>query len=310
MKKKLIITIITITAATLVFTSCMPGGRRPFGAPGTKPDADMTVPAEKSFNIKTITVMRQDISDRLTLSGDVEASTSVDVYPNTSGQLSLLTVETGSWVRKDQMLAKIDPSRPGMNYAESPVEAPISGTITQINADPGATVSPQMPLFTIGDISRLVITAHVPERFIYMVESGQTAWITTTAYPGEKYRAVISSTSPVVNPVSRTLKIELSLSEKAPVKAGMFVGIDLITTTSEDSLTIPEKAMLSRDNQTYVYRINGDRSEKVNVTCGIKNDGLIEVTTGLKDGDILAIEGATLLSDGSKVNVLDNEGNR
>ena len=248
MKKPLTITIISIAAAALVFTSCMPGGGRP-GAPGSNTGQETPAPVEKSFNIKTITVERQDISDRLTLSGDVEASTSVDIYAETSGKLSGLLVETGSWVQKDQVIAKVDPSRPGMNYAESPIKAPISGTITQINADPGATVSPQMPLFTIGDISRLVITTQVPERFIYMVENGQTAWITTTAYPGERYKAKVTSTAPVVNPVSRTLKIELSLIDKAPVKAGMFVGIDLITTTSEDSLTIPEKALLSRDDQ-------------------------------------------------------------
>lgn len=301
MNKKLTITIILLAAASLTFTGCRPG---------SKAGPETAAPVEKSFNIKTVTVERQDISDRLTLSGDVEASTSVDVYPEASGKLSSLLVETGSYVRADQTIAKIDPSRPGMNYAESPVIAPISGTVTQINADPGATVGPQMPLFTIGDISRLIITTRVPERFIYVVENGQTAWISTTAAPGELYKAKISSISPVVNPVSRTLGIELSIVDKAPIKAGMFVGIDLITTTSADSLTIPEKAILSRDDQNYVYRINGDRAEKIIVTCGIKNNGLIEITSGLYENDIVALEGVSLLSDNSKIKILDSEGNR
>ncbi|MBI9107489.1 MAG: efflux RND transporter periplasmic adaptor subunit [Spirochaetales bacterium] len=308
MKRKLII--ITSIAAALVFAGCVPGGGRSAGTSKSMPGENTTAVVEKSFNIKTTTAQRQDISDRLTLSGDVEAASSVDVYPNTTGQLSQLIVETGTWVKKNQVLAKIDPSRPGMNYAESPVEAPISGTVTQINSDPGATVSPQMPLLTIGDISRLVITTQIPERFIYMVENGQTAWITSTAYPGVKYRAKVSSISPVVNPASRTLKIKLSLSEKAPLKAGMFVGIDLITTTSRDSLTIPEKALLSRDDQSYVYRINNGHAEKVSVTSGIKNNGLVEITSGLSENDILAIEGVTLLSDGSKINIIGSEGNR
>ena len=309
MNKKMTI-IISITAAALVFSGCVPGRGRAAGTSEGKPGADTAAAVEKSFNIKTTSVKRQDISDRLTLSGDVEASSSVDVYPGTSGQLSRLTVETGNWVGENQVLAKIDPSRPGMKYAESPVEAPISGTITQINVDQGATVSPQMPLLTIGDISRLVITTQIPERFIHMVENGQTAWITTTAYPGDKYRARVSSIYPVVNPVSRTLKIELSLSEKTPVKAGMFVGIELITTTSKDSLTIPEKALLSRDDQNYVYRINSGRAEKVAVTCGIKNSGLVEITSGLSELDVLALEGGTLLSDGSKINIIGSEGMR
>lgn len=310
MKRKITITIIAFTAAALAVTGCMPGGAP--GAPGRKTSAggEAQAPVEKSFNIKTVEVEQHEISDRLTLSGDVEASVSVDVYPETSGKLSSLSVETGSWVRKDQVIAKIDPSRPGMNYAESPVAAPISGTVTAVNADPGATVSPQMPLFTIGDISRLVITTQVSERFIYMVEKGQTAWITTTASPGEKYKARVSALSPVVNPTSRTLKIELSLIEKSPVKAGMFVGIELITSTSPDSLTVPEKTVLSRDEQSFVYRINGDRAEKVVVSIGIKSGSMVEITSGLSEGDSLVLEGAALLSDGSKVKVLNNEGNR
>lgn len=310
MRIKQIITIITITAAAAIIIGCTPGGRKPIGASGDKTGTETVEAVEKSFNIKTTAAERQDISDRLTLSGDVEASTSVDVYPSTSGKLSLLTVETGNWVKKDQVLGKIDPSRPGMNYTESPIEAPISGTVTAINADPGATVSPQMPLITIGDISRLVISAQVSERFIYMIEKGQTAWVTTTASPGMKYKARISSVSPVVNPSSRTLKIELNLIEKSPIKAGMFVGIELITLTSKNSLVLPQKAVLSRDDTTFVYRITDNRSERVIVTTGIKNDGLVEIVTGLTENDIIVLEGATLLSNGSRVNILDNEGNR
>jgi membrane fusion protein (multidrug efflux system) len=143
-----------------------------------------------------------------------------------------------------------------------------------------------------------------------MIEKGQTAWITTSAAPGEKYRARVSMISPVVNPASRTLEIELSLTGKSPIKAGMFVGIELITSTSPDSLTVPEKAIISRDDQNFVYRVIGDHSEKVIVSTGIRNMGLAEITSGLSEGDSIVLEGASLLSEGSRVKILNSGDNR
>ena len=46
------------------------------------------------------------------------------------------------------------------------------------------------------------------------------------------------------------------------------------------------------------------------VTTGIRNNGFIEITSGLSANDVLALEGVSLLSDGSKINILNNEGNR
>lgn len=293
-----------------MLAGCTPAeGRSAGGFPG-RPGAqasNVQEAVEKSFNIKADTVARRDISSKLMLSGDVEASTSVDVYPEAMGKLSAVYIEVGSWVREDQVIAKVDPSKPGMKYAESPVEAPISGTITAVNADPGATVSAQMPLATIGDISKLIITTNVPERYIYMVEKGQSAWISTTAAPGETYEARVTAISPVVNPSSRTLEIELAIIEGSPIKAGMFVGIELRTSTSENSLVISEKAVLSRDEGNYVYRINDERAEKVEVSTGLRDGGFIEITGGLSEGDMIAIEGVSLLSDGAKVRILNNE---
>lgn len=301
MKRKLTITIITIAAAVLILAGCTPPQRR-----GARNPAEAQTPVEQSFNIKTAVVERSDISSKLMLSGDVEASASVDVYPETGGKLSVLYIETGSWVSKGQVIAKVDPSKPGRNYAESPVEAPISGTVTAINSDPGATVNAQMPLVTIGDISSLVITTNVPERYIYMVEKGQTAWVTTTASPGKEYEARVSSIAPVVNPTSRTLQIKLNIIGNTPIKAGMFVGIELRTSTSKDSLIIPEKAILSRDEETFVYRVTGNRVEKTFVSTGIKDSGWVEITEGLSEDELVATEGVSLLSDGAMIRILSN----
>ncbi|MBI9103710.1 MAG: efflux RND transporter periplasmic adaptor subunit [Spirochaetales bacterium] len=310
MTKTTKLTFTGLVVLSLAISSC---GNFPPGRSGSDEAAAGKGPAgtdapvvEKSYNVRAAMVSEQELSSYIDLSGDVEASVSVDVFPDAAGKLLTLNVKPGSTVRKDQIVGTVDPSRPGMNYAESPVKAPISGTVTAVNADPGSTVAQQMPLITIGKIDRLIITTQVPERFLYMVENGQEAMISTTAAPAEEFSARITGISPIVNPVSRTLEIELTITGRSPVKAGMFVGVRLITSTEENALVIPEKALIRRNNETYVYRVTGDVSEKVLVKLGLESAGLIEIIEGLSEGDQVITEGASLLSDGAKIKVLQD----
>ncbi len=137
------------------------------------------------------------------------------------------------------------------------------------------------------------------------MEQGQSAEISTTAAPGRIYRAKVTSISPVVNPVTRTLQVKLSLTEDSPVKAGMFVGIRLVTSTAENALMVPEKALVRRSGETFVFRVQGDTVEQVPVTLGLQGSGTVEILTGLDRGDRVVTEGASLLSPGSRVKVID-----
>ncbi len=265
---------------------------------------------DKRINVRTAEAQIGSISNRLILSGDVEASSSVDVYPSVAGKITSLLIEAGDYVSKGQVLAKVDQARPGMNYAESPVEAPVSGTVTAVNADTGATVSQQMALFSIGNIDSLIIKTQVPERFIYMVEKGQKANISTTASPGTYYQAIITSIAPVVNPTSRTLSIELEITGKTPIKAGMFVGIELITSTRKSAVILPEKAVLTRDEYSYVYRVSDEKAERVIVETGIEDNEFVEIISGIDEGDIVVTEGAALLSAGSGVKIINKDSSK
>lgn len=300
MSRKMYIYAAGIALSLALFTGCGgPAAARTAGAVSAESEEP------PALNVRTALVTSGALSSHIDLSGDVEASVSVDVYPDTAGKLTEILVEPGSPVRAGEILGWVDPARPGMNYAASPVKAAITGTVTAVNADPGATVSPQMPLFRLGNIDELVVTTQVPERFLYLVEQGQRAEISTTAAPGRSFQARVTSLSPVVNPTTRTLQVKLSLTEASPVKAGMFVGIRLITSTEKDALMIPEKALVRRNGETFVYRVQGDTVEKVAVAIGLESSGAVEIVAGLEKGDRVVTEGASLLSPGSRVKLID-----
>jgi membrane fusion protein, multidrug efflux system len=271
-----------------------------------KDATDDTATVEKQYNVKTVPVIKQELSSYINLSGDVEAAGSIDVYPDVVGKVTNLPVKLGDNVQKGTVLISVDPSMPGLNYAASPVKSPISGTVIEIHVEKGQTVSQQVPVVTVGDLSTLEITTRVPERFIYQVKLGQRAIISSSAAGNDNFEATVTEMSPVVNQSSRTMETTLSLNGDKMIKAGMFVTIKLITSTSDDALTVPEEAIIVRNNENFVYLVEEDTVKKTTVEIGKSSSGLVEIIDGLNEGDEVVTEGKTLLSDGVKIRVVNS----
>lgn len=257
------------------------------------------------FAVSTIEAVRGELKDYLEFGGDVSAKTNIDVLPDAAGRVVELSVSVGSYVAKDQIVAMIDPSRPGMNYAQSPVKAPISGTVTAVNVVVGSMVSQQVPLARISKTDTLQISMNVPERFVSKIKMRQTAMLRFDAYPGEFFEAVIVEISPVLDQTSRTMGVKLAFASPDPrIKAGMFARVKLITDTRSNIVKIPEAAIVSRFGEQFVFVVDGDAVRKQPVKAGIRVDDKIEILEGLSGGDEIVVRGQTLLEDGSEVNVV------
>ena len=124
------------------------------------------------FAVNAFLSYKGDLNGYLEFGGDVSAVSSVDVLPDTSGKISRIYVSVGDVVKKDQVLAEVDASRPGMTYSASPVKAPVSGTITSFASSVGNMVAPSMTIGRISSTDKLEIKTSVPERFISKIIEG------------------------------------------------------------------------------------------------------------------------------------------
>lgn len=268
---------------------------------------------EQIFAINTILAMEGQISDFLYVNGDIIAEEFVDVYPDTAGKLTDIQVELGDRIRKGDIVAYVDPSRPGMNFANSPVYSPISGTVTSFPGTIGSTVGPQAPIATIGDLANLQVRTYISERKISLIALGMPAELTFEAYPGEIFNASISELSPVVDPTSRTMEIKLDMiGRNNRIKSGMFSKIKITTAVKENVVKIPTDCINERFGERFVYVVtDDDRVEKRTITEGISFGEVSEILSGVSAGEQVVIQGQTLLEDGVKVKVIKeikNEG--
>ena len=268
---------------------------------------------ETIYAVNADIVQAGNLDDYLEFGGDVSSVSAVDVYPDAAGKISRIRVAVGDLVKKDQIIAYVDPSRPGMNYSENPVKAPISGRVTSFPPTIGTMVSQSYSIAKISDTDELQIKVNVAERFISRIRENQTAIVSFDAYPGVEFKARVFEVSPVLDTTSRTMLAKLKVEPAdSRIKAGMYARVKLITDTIEGAVVIPNDAIVYRDGKPYVFTAKSESAESsvnmVSVKEGLSVDNKTEIQEGLKEGDVIIVKGQSLLSDGSKVKILSISG--
>jgi len=260
------------------------------------------------YPVKTAETIKGDMHDFIKINGSVIAENSVDVYPDTGGKLISLSADIGDYVKKDEIIAEVDPSKPGLSYAPSPVRSPIAGTVTSLPAAAGSTVSVSTPVASVGNLSSLQVEAEIPEPEISKIKMGSESIISFIAYPDLSYSARVVEISPLVNPLTRTMNIKLEFTaEHEEVKAGMFGSIKLFTESKTGVVKIPSSSVIVRDGINIVFILNNDMTvRKAAVDAGITVDGIMEIKGGVEPGDIVVTNGQRLLEDGVSVKVVSS----
>ena len=253
--------------------------------------------------VRTVIAKNRTITDFVYTNGEIETQKSIEVFPSIGGKVVDMRVSLGSPVKAGDIIAYIDPSEPGSYYAKSPVTAPIDGSIITSPVKIGQKVSMNSVITKIGDIGNLQITSKVPERYVADIAIGQKAEITLQAYGEEKFMASVVRISPVVDPATRTKEIILNFDKKYDkVNAGMFARVKLFTIDYGGYPVIQQDAFVENSDEYYLYVVNEDSTvTKRKVVRGKNIDGFFQVTEGIKDGDVIVLEGMLSLYEGAKI---------
>ena len=304
---------IKITAAAVALSALALTACKPKGPAAAKSDEEV----EALFAVNTYKTKSGNLDAYLEFGGDVNAVSSVAVLPDVGGKISRTLVNVGDMVTKNQILAYVDPSKPGMDYSASPVKATISGRVISFMPAIGTMVTPASVIAELASTDELEVKVSVAERFISRISMGQTAILTFDAYPGVEFRARVFEVSPVLDKSSRTMTIKLRLlSRDSRIKAGMYARVRLLTDSIKDAIVVPTSSIISRDGSPYVFTVASQKTEstpaKVKlspVERGITVDNRTEITKGLIAGDEIVVKGQNLLNDGASVNIISVQEN-
>jgi len=257
--------------------------------------------------VRVTPVSPSTIEKSVIINGDVLARNQVTIYPTVGGKLVDALFGIGDRVNRGDVVAMVDPSRPGEVYSRSPVASTVSGTILQAPFNIGDTLTTQSAVYVVGDLSSLLVETFIPERFVAVVRQGLSASLWFEAIPGETFGAEVVEINPVLDPASRTMRIRLRFTNPDPrIKAGMFATISLVTNRRINVPVIPRMSVINTYGSWIVFVIDEKNiARRREVTLGIDNEEFFEVLGGVSMGDKVVSSGQNFLSDGDLVRIVD-----
>jgi membrane fusion protein (multidrug efflux system) len=181
--------------------------------------------------------------------------------------------------------------------------SPISGEVESRFFNPGSWVDGNALLYRLVDNQRLELQTFVASSDMAAVEKGQQIRFSTAAYSGETFEATIRTLSAGVDEQNRSVPIRASVPNAGgKLKAGMFVKGAIITGTKDDALVVPANALWRRVGQApFVFVVEENHARRREVQTGIEEPQGIEITQGLRPGEIVVAEQNIALADGVQV---------
>ncbi len=188
--------------------------------------------------------------------------------------------------------------------------APFSGRVTARMTQLGQHVRPGDELFQVTDFDPLIARIYLPERDVLGLEEGREVQIRLDAADQVAFAGRIRQISPIVDTSTGTVKLTIEASEPPrEVRPGSFVTVNIVRETHPDALLLPREAVLRELQRAHVFVAEDNVAEKRQVTLGIEEGDLIEVTSGVEAGDQVIVAGQGGLKDGSAVKILIADAN-
>lgn len=183
--------------------------------------------------------------------------------------------------------------------------SPITGYVSERNADVGEFISPNVPnskLATIVRTNTLRMRLEIPEQALAGISRGQSVVIQVGSYPERQFAGRIVRISPVINTVSRLLIAEAEIdNSEGLLKPGQFATARITQSRTSNAVMVPSNAVRTDGNVSKVFVIkDGVVSERI-VQLGLIEGDFIEIKQGVGSDELVAVGKLSALGDGMSV---------
>jgi macrolide-specific efflux system membrane fusion protein len=277
------------------------------------------------LSLETVRVEKGTIENKVLSTGTIEPYTRVEVSASVSGRIDEVEVDEGdlvkkgdilAWISSEDRIALLDAARSALEsahkandpeaikeaemayqiaekaYKPVPLTNSISGQVIDRSCEPGQNVSTQSVLFVISD--RLVASVEVDEVDIGKIKPGQLTWITLDAFPNERLKGKVTKISREGSLVSDVVVYGVMVDPlKVPSHwaSGMTANVEFMVERKDSILVIPKGTVKGKEGDNYVMLLLEDKPTPRKIETGITDGRMIEVTGGLKEGELIILGG-------------------
>jgi membrane fusion protein, heavy metal efflux system len=182
---------------------------------------------------------------------------------------------------------------------DTTIFSPIAGTVVQRKVGPGQFISSGAsdPVYVIGDLSTVWLTAFVRETDAAAVEAGQEVSFNVLALPGHPLKARIDYVAAAIDPSTRRLLARATIDNKdGLLKPEMFANVTVYSAGDHPAVGVPKQALIYEGDQVRVWVAHDDKSiELRQIKTGLTNGDLVEVDGNLKPGERIVTKGSLFI---------------
>ena len=253
----------------------------------------------KTVTYQPYTASQGTISNALSFSGSLQLIDNATYTADAASEVRTVYVAAGDNVAAGQKLIRLSNGQT--------VEAEFDGRVNQLLVSAGDKVTAGASLVQVADFSRMKVSIRVDEYDISDVHVGQTARVTVTAT-----EQTIETTIDSINYISASSGSVAYYTATAYVDVpdgvypGMQATISIPQSEAQNVVVLKLEAIsFDETNQAYVLMQQADGTmEKVSITTGVSNGNYVEITSGLRSGDVVYVETEVKAESGSFLNGL------
>jgi len=301
--------------------------------------------ADVGTQVKVLKVAKTDFSDSILAMGAIKGFAQVNLGFQITGVVSAFNFREGDEIKAAQIICQVDPQEQLLKYEEAKVNynnaqslydlgaiiplklqeakikldlaqtdlaktaivAPTDGILGSRDVEVGSTVNPNMKVGTFLDINDVFAEVGIMEREINKVVVGQDVKINIDAYPDLDFGGTVTNIAPMVKGKSKTLSVKVQIANPYRLLLpGMFVRTRIKIFETKNAIIIPRPALKKVKGAYHVFTVNqNNKAEFKTVKLGYVTTDNVQITEGLNEGDLVAVEGIEELKDGAKVQVME-----
>ncbi|HKR02404.1 MAG TPA: efflux RND transporter periplasmic adaptor subunit, partial [Pyrinomonadaceae bacterium] len=197
-----------------------------------------------------------------------------------------------------------------LSYAT--IRAPITGVVTDQFQFEGEFAASGAKLLTVSDISEVIVKAQFADTVVANLKVGDPVTVIPTDHSSKQMKGQVSLVSRSSDPLNRTVEVWVNLGNGAGLlRAGGAAQVVVSTNQTGDAIVVPASAVTleasNADAGTVMVVDAGNVAHERKVTVGIRTGELVQITSGLQEGETVVIEGNYALPDETKVEIAEDK---
>jgi len=182
---------------------------------------------------------------------------------------------------------------------KSVIRAPFAGELGLRLVSPGAYVTPQTILGTLGQTDKVKIDFSVPESYSSLIKKGNKVKVQTND-SRDSLTATITAIDPQINSVTRNIKARAFL-DNGNILPGAFVKV--LLDKNRKAMIVPTNAIIPEAYLSQVVAVKNGKAVFKTVETNLRNANVIEITKGLEPGDSIVVSGMLYVRPNAKVRI-------